>query len=351
MPLPPLYARWTEDLLGALPPAEPRAQCDDCVMCEKPSGEVPTSAFLFDETIKCCVYMPRLRNFTVGAILADGELPAMASVHRRVDDPCCATPLGLSRPATYELVYRNTVNAIGTARSLRCPHFIESDASCGIWTHRDALCATWFCQHERGRRGQRFWLAVQAWLAVIEHRVSQWCALELGISPGGVLANIEGEDTVESARVEGQVSRSERASWGRWWDKKPEYYRRCHELVEHLNLADVHRIGGVEVLAHAQAARRAHEALSDPIPKRLRVGAFRTLGARRDGGLRVVTHSSLNALDLPSRLVALLPVFNGGRVDETLAELETSYQTQLDAEFLGTLVDWGVLVEALEPQG
>ncbi len=44
-PFPPLHAAWLEGLLppGGLP-RERRATCDDCAMCARPDGTLPTAS-------------------------------------------------------------------------------------------------------------------------------------------------------------------------------------------------------------------------------------------------------------------------------------------------------------------
>ena len=49
-------------------PSEARATCDDCVMAHPhPQREV------FHAEVRCCSFFPRLPNYAVGGILADGR--------------------------------------------------------------------------------------------------------------------------------------------------------------------------------------------------------------------------------------------------------------------------------------
>ena len=81
--LPPLYARWTDELLGGPIPAETRATCLDCAMWVKegrnPAAYDPFTGqeISFLPSTKCCTYVPSLPNFLAGGVLLD-EDPAVA---------------------------------------------------------------------------------------------------------------------------------------------------------------------------------------------------------------------------------------------------------------------------------
>ena len=145
--LPDLYSRWVTDWLGAPPPEEPLATCADCAMCVKGDGRTPTASYFFEPEMKCCVYQPSLPNFLAGRSVG------VDTVRARIEAGIGVGPLVLERPPSYDLVHRHTINAAGRTKALRCPHFVTADGTCGIWENRDALCATWFCRHVRGRTG------------------------------------------------------------------------------------------------------------------------------------------------------------------------------------------------------
>src|SRR5262245_29498225 len=83
-PLPPLYARWFDELLGGDIPSESRATCNDCAMCDSEGDHQKPGSTLFNPESKCCTYLPRLPNYLVGMILADDD-PAIAAGRRTVE--------------------------------------------------------------------------------------------------------------------------------------------------------------------------------------------------------------------------------------------------------------------------
>jgi hypothetical protein len=326
-------------------------------MCVKADGEVPTAVYFFDPEVKCCVYMPRLPNFLVGRVLADDRpegAAGLASVEARIHAGVGVTPLGLERPPRYDLLYRNSANAVGRSRELRCPHYLEEGGRCGIWRHRDALCSTWFCRHQRGQVGSALWAALRDLLAMVEVELARWAALAEGVPAEvvhGFLPRSEHdrrpEEPPDGPAVDGIADQvAHRAQWGELVGEERAFYRRCAERVDGLSWAQVLGICGTEVAVRADVVGERYATWATPrIPDQLRVGRFE-VAATRTEGCRVVTHSSLDAIDLPSQLVALLPLFDGRPTDQVLQQLEQSYRVQLDPQFLQLLVDWGVLVPA-----
>lgn len=356
-PLPPLYDGWVRALLGAGVPRETEATCAECAMCVQPDGRLPTSVYFFEPDIKCCVYLPRLPNFLVGGVLADDD-PSVAhgrrTVGARVAARVAVTPLGLGRPPGYELLFRNSVNAIGRARALRCPHYVEEGGLCGMWRHRDAMCTTWFCRHVRGPKGASFWQGLRHLLRVVEGELARRCALELGIEaerltpylPATADDDPRDQPKFEGHLLDGRVDEEAYAElWGCWVGREEEYYRACAEKVAALSWPEVLVKGGSEVAVWARVVEQRFARLRRrELPRHVALGRFELTSAR-EGGVRAVSYSSLDAIDLPAALLPLLPRFDGRATDEVLAELAAE-GVELSAELLQMLVDWGVVVAA-----
>ncbi len=184
--LPPLYARWASEFLGGAIPAESAATCNDCAMLSGERGTArPAAAPFFNPDTKCCTYLPVLPNFLVGRMLADDSpefARGRATLEARLTAGMAVSPRGIGRDAAYDLLYVTRGKSLfGQARSMRCPHYLdEGGGQCGIWRHRAAVCATWFCKYVRGAVGQRFWQALHRQLSAVEGELSVWCARQLG---------------------------------------------------------------------------------------------------------------------------------------------------------------------------
>lgn len=338
--LPPLYATWLTELLGGPLPEEHAATCSRCAM---QSDSVP-EGYRFQADAKCCTYVPTLPNYLVGGALRElPPGPGRASLERRLADPVVCTPHGLDVSEDDRLRYQEVVasESFGRDPDLRCPHYLaEGGGLCGIWRHRNGVCATWFCKHDRGAAGQRFWHAVEALLSLVERELCHWCACQLlyrDAPPGELPAD------------------DELPEWAAWAPHARDYYVRAAALVAELTWPEVQVIAGPDGAAAADKVRLARAALGPIVSAAPALVQLRRPGALVPGPLRVshrdpvstrlVSYSDSDAIDLPSELVALLPRFDGRPTALVLAELAAEGVTLTD-DLVDRLVDFAVLQPA-----
>lgn len=295
--LPPLYAEWLGQLLGGPLPSEPRSTCGRCAMVARgPEEQEPGPHFRAD--IKCCMFTPVLPNFLVGRLLRDPD-PALApgkeTVRQRIaeSEGVSANGLGLTREYADRYEQAKREGRFGLERELRCPHYLEQEGGlCGIWNHRESVCTTWFCRHERGAVSRHFWHSLQQLLSVVESALAKACATAIA---GG-------------------------AGFGSWRGQEEEFYEACARYVDELEWRDVARIGGFEVRFRARMVKEAWRALSERVvPPVLVPGKIRAVHLA-DGRRRVWGYSAYDPLDLPAEVVELLSRFNGRPVAEVLEE-------------------------------
>jgi len=345
-PLPPLYGRWMDEALGGPVPDEPRADCARCPQCE------PAASPRFHPQTKCCTYVPRLPNFLVGALLLDEDpafAPGRASVRARIAAGVAATPLGLDRPRGYELLYADAERAFGRSRALRCPHFVDEDGGrCGIWRHREATCASWFCRHARGVVSVRFWSALHRLLAVAEGALARHCVERLDpgsaalehLFPALLHRSKDLAGRLDPDDLDGRATDERRLRhWGSWFGREEELYRECAAIVSPLRWKEIVRLGGPELAIALRLAREAyHELLDERAPSRLRLGRLRVL-ALDDTTARLETYSPYDLVELPRPLFDALPALAARPVDEAAPALG------LDEATVRRLVDFAVLEE------
>ncbi len=347
--LPPLYARWMAELLQGPLPRETEATCDDCAMLPAEGKQEHGSAY-FDPVAKCCSYQPTLPNFLVGAILADEDGHGRRTVEARIDARVGVRPVGLAVPpgyaAQYELVGQQ---AFGRTRSLCCPHQLEG-GGCGIWLHRNSVCATWYCKHLRGGVGFAFWRGgVEPLIRAIEEEVALHCVAELGVPAGAMGAmfprkRLPNRDALIDTVDEGIYTKM----WGRWRGRERELFRRSAKIAGALSWSDIVAIAGPEVRLHAASAKESYRALrSKKLPAALRVGTFKVLGVS-EAGVRVEAYSDYDLLELPSELMQVLHHFDGRPVREVRRGVARESGVEIDDDFLRMLLDFGILVDAKE---
>lgn len=346
-PLPDLYAGWLDAWSSGPPPTERRATCGDCPMCAVPGQAPPATAYPFRPDLKCCASMPILPSFQVGGALRDGV--GAASIRARIKARAAVGPLGLGRPAAWRLVAEHAVNIQGRSRSLRCPHFVDADGTCGVHAHRNHACATWFCKHERGAVGQAWWLALGDLLRTIEQELSRWCALELGLDPA-LLARQLGRpgpspvEDIDADAVDGVVSDDVWARrWGPWAGREESFYLACADRVAALDPDEVLRLGGATAAVQVAALRSAGQLLADDhVPERLRVGAMQFLAIGAQGAL-VATYSALDPLTLPTLLTSVLHYFDGRPTAQAMEAIAEDRGLKLDPTLVRQLLDFAVL--------
>lgn len=347
-PLPPLYDRWMQALLAAPLAPETEATCDRCAMC-KEHEDRGTGIEYFKPDRKCCTFMPNLPNFLVGSILADTEAgtgPGKASVERRIAAGLAVTPLGLGDPAVRRLLYEaGGDEGFGKSRALLCPHFAEDTGLCGIWRHRNSVCATYFCKHVRGAVGFRLWTALRGLLGTVETTLAEWCVLELGFEPEALKHISEQESPLDAKALDGVPDAAvQRRLWGSWHGREKEFYLEAAKLVEPLSWDQVVQIGGPSLRMCAVLAKDAHsKATSESLPPKLVPGALMTMPL--PGGMtRVTTYRAYDPLSLPNEMIEVLSHFDGRPTEEVLASLEREHGVAVERDLLLQLVDFEILV-------
>jgi hypothetical protein len=298
--------------------------------------------------------VPALPNYIVGRVLADDtpEFAAgRATVAARVRAGAGVTPLGLEAPPNFSVLYGQSASTLfGRSLALRCPHYLaDVGGRCGVWAHRAAVCATWFCKYERGATGQSFWRALQQLLSQVERSLACWCVLELGPSGAALRQLISqsqsaGRDINAHTLDGGADAAQQRALWGEWLGREAEFYRACADRVNALAWADVLRLGGVQLQVYAKLAAEAYAQLcSEQLPAALKVGPFNILRLGADAAT-VNSYNGYDPVELPTKLLAVLPYFDGRPLAQTLASIAAEKGVKLDRELVRRLVDFKILV-------
>jgi hypothetical protein len=358
--LPPLYASWMERALPGAIPSESKATCDKCAMCTR-SDEPSNGASFFNSETKCCTYLPELYNFLVGAVLAD-EDPAMekgrASVEERLEAKLEVTPLGLGKSPSYNLLYEHSLDAFGLSRKMRCPHYIEEEGgSCGIWRHRNAVCTTWFCKHERGATGLKFWRTILRLLSQVEKELSRWCVLELGLETKALELLLlhtptnRSQNKLNAEQIDHVADlKAYRQLWGKWMGQEREFYQECARLVSNLSWEDILQICGPEVLLLTRLTREAYSRLtSNRLPESVRLKPLKILEVGRDW-VKVKAYSNYDPLKVPRKLFEALPDLKGQLTVEALQTVANEKGLRLTNRLIQKMVDFEILTAETEAE-
>lgn len=331
---------------------EPRATCDSCAMCDKGQNPSTVSAAFFRPDIKCCTYYPTLPNYLVGSALddarpgsAEGARRLRAVIARRVG----VTPRWVAAPRKYRvLLDAARLSSFGRSESLLCPYYAKDTGRCTIWEHREGICATFFCKHQHGGSGRRFWMALKQWLAHTERTIAEHVARQ--IAPEHVEPEIRpGTLTLEDLEDRPPSQESHAAMFGAWAGREEELYVECFRRASALSADQVRELTGARGEELLAAATARHESVTSPkLAHKLRLNPdMPTL--RCDAGVAVTPYSRYDSFVLPAVLYDALTRFGPEQsVDATLERLAKDDDLELARETLLELQVFEVMVPVEE---
>ncbi len=339
--LPPLYEPWVEEVVGGPLPVESRATCSSCAML--PRGGVDDPDEPFDPSTKCCTYTPFLPSFLAGAVLAEGGRGA-ALLEARLEKRAGVTPLGISPTPEARELYRTTIEthapAFGRKAELRCPYYASETGHCGVWRHRNGICSTWFCRHDRGMRGRRFWKLVNGLLGLTERGLVLHCLERLGLDAAACEAIYVHEATPGQATPEVHM-----ALWGAHLGAERDFFIACAGVVAGMTWAQVVAVAGAPLVHLARTLRDSYQELAEEtLPGEVeRSPAVLYRIGRRPSHVRVAaTAAPLDFIEIPSGAIGALPRLEGRPLGEALEELAAE-GVALDGQTVRRLVDFAVL--------
>jgi len=357
--LPALYKPLLPSLFEREIPAETKATCASCAMCESTCRNgveaVDGQRRFFRPDTKCCTYYPKLPNYLVGALLADAD-PAIeegrARVLEKIKRRVGVGPQWLRPPAKYKILYDNAQRAFGRSESLLCPYFEKSSGSCSIWPYREAVCSTYFCKYVAGADGRKLWMSIKTFLSLAEIQLSRYALLKLHpdyIAAGFERDGAEGRLTADELDETPLPEREHQKLWGSWAGRETELYKASYELVRGLDAAQFERILGLDgTIASFTLGRLQEAAVTQELPEVLRLNPDATLKWLPDGSIALASYSEHDAVALPREAYELLTVFTGAEpVKAVRARLRKEKMADLDDDVLLVLYRHRILTDAI----
>jgi hypothetical protein len=301
------------------PLAEERhATCGSCAMCPQ-EPELLSAGEYFNPSTKCCTYHPFLPNYAVGGLLAD-ESPDGAEGRRRILNKISArigvTPAGILPPAKQRLLYRHGKAGFGKANALACPYLDQDKGACTVWKQREAVCATWFCKHDRGEDGAKFWNQLRDYLIGAEFALCAHALLALDWDADHITTAFPQIIDLDAAGLDDAPPppAAYAALWRDWQGREPELYVRSYEIVTALRRDSFETLAGVRNRVDLERLKKRygsmlHPELPDPLLKNPRLVARRGV----DGSYVLVSYSGTDPTRLRKPVFDLLDYFDGRR--------------------------------------
>jgi hypothetical protein len=347
-----LAERWLREALPDAIPEERTATCTQCAMIDSPAAsDGQPRGFLPD--VKCCSYFPRLTNFQIGGILNrsdDASAPARDFLRRQIPDSAVLTMFGLVAPQSYQLKYEGSGGrAFGKSRTLLCPFFVNATdgRSCTIWEHRNAVCRTWYCKHDRGAVGKAFWQCVHSFLEEIETSLSEWCAAMLGFKDR--IRSERHNALDKTAKLAAELCGNgepvgRQAYWNKWYEREESYFIECDKLVSPLSLTTILGIAGARGQQKREDLLAAYSQLVNRTDhERLLAGQLSATPETRTAW-RVSSYSKLDPLIIPSDLLLAMPYFDGRALPVILEEVQRETGIVIERSLIERLIDFEILL-------
>jgi hypothetical protein len=343
--LPELYDRWISELLKAPLPEEPESTCTECAMCSTNKIQRTKLDHQFNDATKCCTIFPKIPNFLAGKILLDqdpesttGRLRFLGQMHVFT----LVTPLGVLPPPGENSRYGALTGTFGHDIDLRCPYYIDTDGGlCGIWKHRNAKCATFFCKHTRGQTGLYFWRALKDLLQQIEETLSIWCIHELKVGNEDFRRIFPiGQNDLETFNRQSQfyysISKNDiglsKQVWGKWFGKERSFLEECSHLTDSFTWQFIQELEDPRILRASAFLQSCFNNLQDfSVPEFLKLGSFQSCEINEEK-IRLWGYSQYDPIDVPVGIFELLKSFDGSR------------PSGLSAEWIRRLCDFGIFV-------
>jgi hypothetical protein len=266
------------DWLGDLDlPAEPRSDCAACPQACA-AADLPAHPDRFHDDARCCTYHPALSAWMVGRILVDGGQGAALIAARMAErDGVSAAGIRADTAHTQRRIALGDAG-FGRAVEVRCPFWVGGELACGIWSHRDSVCRSWFCRSGDGPRSVAMWMRLKSLLRALEDHLRRLCEAR-GTPPP--------DDAPEAVLM--------------------DWYRQCAAVVAELTAADLEGDAVLTALRAEVVTLRA--ALEQPTPPLL--GAAIHGIKPVPGGLSLTGYSCWDPVVVPAGIFRFLGRLTG----------------------------------------
>lgn len=207
-------------------PEERRSTCMDC-------PKTCTDGFRPD--YRCCTYHPRVPNFLLGFAVSDKN---SAPRVRKLRDEGWMLPEGFQATPHQWADFLADVaeDRFGKSENVLCPFMEKPSGFCKIYPFRNSVCSTFFCLHDHGDQGRKFWESLQTLVMQVELALGQWALRQAGFDVEAYIRRLDrlGRNVTTVARP-GKRTWTEDARrflWGDDFGRELEIYEACAEAIE-----------------------------------------------------------------------------------------------------------------------
>ena len=352
--LPQCYASLLPSFFSHQIPIESKATCRNCAMLEKPDSN-PHEPFFFSSKTKCCTHHPEIPNYLIGALMSSADPEHETGRQRmlnRIAEKTCISPLGVFRPRKFTFLIKNAnPEFFGRSEVLRCP-FHDDMGFCTVTPYWDAVCSTWFCKHDAGEEGWRFWRTLRAYMENLEKILSRYVLLKMDFNPSIFSLSIDVSSPLSLQELD-ELPPPEpiyRGLWGTWVGNEIEFYKQAYTMIRQLTQDEFTRIEGIDQKLLLRELELAYAKLiSTSLPERFKRNP-ELIAEKITGSSYLLTgYSHLDPLKISKRLYDCLDFFDGSKTNQEIIRVcHEQHEIRLPEEILKKLHRFRILVAADE---
>jgi hypothetical protein len=347
--LPECYSNFLPSFFASQITVESAATCRNCAMLEKTDSLSHAPKF-FSARTKCCTHHPEIPSYLVGAIISSTDPDHETGRRRmikRISDKTSITPLGVLRPKKFNLLIKNSsLDYFGRSEKLLCP-FYESSGLCTLSTYWDAVCSTWFCKHNSGEEGMRFWRALRKYLENLERILARYLLLKMDFRPA---LPIDESTSLSLQELDDLPPLAEHYDklWGDWAGREEEFFIASYKEIKGLSQEDFAVIEGVEQKLHLRALEQAYVQMTEhQIPGKLKKNPELSTEKISDDSYLLGGYSPFDPLKVSKRLYDCLDLFDGLKSNlEVVTLCREKLNIKINDEILKKLYQFRVLISA-----
>lgn len=206
----------------------------------------------FAGDLKCCTYFPFVPNFGLGSMFKEDS----AAIRLRIEtagQQGLLLPVGLYATPERQSAMEKRAQDFGRKRELLCPFFDTRSLGCSVWKQRPGVCTTYFCKSDKEESGLEFWSDVEDYLNHFEWTLSVEVLDRMGM---GQVEMEMCESIMATEAGDPERAHCLRAAWGKWWERKEDFYRGCHDQALKVTPDELSALLGPESLELEQDLRK-----------------------------------------------------------------------------------------------
>ena len=137
---------------------------------------------------------------------------------------------------------------------------------CTVWSHREAVCTTWFCKHNNGLDGLKFWEQLRDYLLGMQFVLSTHALRGAGCDVDRAQQDMSSKIELDARGLDDEPpdEATYAGLWGDWSGREHELYAASYELLRGLDRATFDNLGGIRRELELDRLQRRYLEMHEP---------------------------------------------------------------------------------------